>query len=346
MVNDEPPTRSTTNTFTDLFNVDANIDQVVDEIANRIEEAMRQSRESQWDRMRREREEEVQAIYQGTASEPSPMPTNIGQYNMGSTSWTSYEHDIRSDWDGAFSVVNQEAIRIDRACNGRIYLLEAVLDKGTWTFKVEGTRHQPYDLVVGKNRATCTCPDFLRRQQKLCKHILFIVYRVAGMPQTETPTSELLSGDALFAKISARLDNVENSDVVYVIDDPDAVGRNAKERADHGRERDEKEENKSDETNEKDGECPVCMDSLSEGDLVTCPHCKNEIHLSCMKIWWKAKNKTCVLCRGNFYQKQEPLQSQEPSNMTRNLRTGFRGTRDDCLDRLRVNERRLAVASN
>ena len=60
--------------------------------------------------------------------------------------------------------------------------------------------------------------------------------------------------------------------------------------------------NKSNREIEEDDDCPICFDILNydKSKLVSCPKCKNYIHVNCMKKWLK-KHTTCVYCRHDVW---------------------------------------------
>lgn len=64
----------------------------------------------------------------------------------------------------------------------------------TWSFCIEGTTQSRYQVKMGGDGATCTCPKFAQRQEP-CKHILFLSLRVLRLAAScETLTDVLDRG--------------------------------------------------------------------------------------------------------------------------------------------------------
>ena len=68
--------------------------------------------------------------------------------------------------------------RIYRAMNQKIFLLKANFKDDNWTFYVQGTSFNVYEIFFSKTKVKCSCPDCHTRNYT-CKHIIFIIGKVA-----------------------------------------------------------------------------------------------------------------------------------------------------------------------
>ena len=154
-----------------------------------------------------------------------------------------------------------------------IYLIQAAQHAGEWHFVVEGTTSASYKVTLMDGLCRCTCRDFYGRQ-RICKHIYFIIGRVARLPDmmqalTDDPTDFEMTEELNCALVMA----VHNA-------------RDAKPTAPVG------------------GctlveECPICFDNV-EVDTVACGQCRHNFHAGCMRRWWANKKTSCPLCRAAF----------------------------------------------
>lgn len=133
--------------------------------------------------------------------------------------------------------------------------------------------------------------DF-QRQKRPCKHIYFIVCRVAQfdellrkMPNSTSMTQtnlELLS-TMLRDRLGARLK------------------KNEAKGDDHNNDHNKQElEPKEEIKLGDDKDCAICFEELEETeDLKQCRQCKKYLHTECIRAWL-TKNSTCPLCRGDM----------------------------------------------
>jgi hypothetical protein len=143
-------------------------------------------------------------------------------------------------------------------------------------------KREKYTVTIKNNKCSCTCKDFQYRARRLnivCKHITFIVCKVAHILDCNFFETKELSKQQ-FNKIQHILNN-------------NAIWKN--------RQVSVKDLNKEFLNNTKNYDpkdtCPICYELLNkESELLSCPQCKNYIHKECMDIWLETKN-TCVYCR-------------------------------------------------
>lgn len=164
------------------------------------------------------------------------------------------------------------AARVIRAQTQRMYLMEYRAVKNGFAFKVEGSTSKHYCVQLKKNGCKCSCPDFTQREE-MCKHIFFILVRVAKTPLAELTSS---TGDFILTnEITVRIKN--------------AVCPT----------------NTTDESETRiTNDCGVCYEDFTEKDkdMVKCTTCSKALHDSCMSLWVKSctargLTNTCPYCR-------------------------------------------------
>ena len=75
-------------------------------------------------------------------------------------------------------------IRIERALTQRLYLVSRqVLAEDQQAFAVLGSTGNVYNVMIGQTPA-CNCPDYGRKGNTSCKHVLFVFLRVLRVPST------------------------------------------------------------------------------------------------------------------------------------------------------------------
>jgi len=170
-------------------------------------------------------------------------------------------------------------IRFERSADSRIKLLDYFYwgnqESMDLQFRVRGTT-DAYDVTWHRDgkkpKYTCTCPDFVRRQDH-CKHIYFCFCRVLKFPPdvlAGLSDPELLQGITTFvAKRQALLQKTRTTDT-------------------------------SRKPLEHDAECPICFEGMSMETSVCCVNsCHNYLHKSCMRTWIETfgHGHTCPFCR-------------------------------------------------
>lgn len=163
---------------------------------------------------------------------------------------------------------------------------ESFLAATTWQFKVEGSQGKTYNIFMDTMIANCSCPDCSFRH-KVCKHIYFIVGRVAQYPEL---LEQMHHDDILQGLLTHEL----NQRLFQRI-----FNRTRK-----------KEQNDDDDNNETliktEDMCPICFENeFITTNTLFCPCCNKAVHTSCMRMWWSHQKNTCPLCRGSFPSPQE-----------------------------------------
>lgn len=160
--------------------------------------------------------------------------------------------------------------RQSRSMKQTIYLIQAEQHAGEWNFMVEGTTSASYKVTLMDGLCRCTCRDFYGRQ-RICKHIYFIIGRVAQLPDmmhalTDDPTDFEMTEELNCALVMA----------VHNTRDSPTIGSCTLVE-----------------------ECPICFENV-EVDTVVCDQCHHNFHMGCMRRWWANKKTSCPLCRAAF----------------------------------------------
>ncbi|KAG2300565.1 hypothetical protein Bca4012_012296 [Brassica carinata] len=199
--------------------------------------------------------------------------------------------------------------RIIRALRHRLRLLSRPNDA---TFHVLGATCNVYTVTLAAT-PTCTCPD----RKKPCKHILFVLIRVLGIPLDDKCLRQrrlrpcllyrLVSAPTrpdclasfhlqqrflqLFSTVNSHLGDTTNSSTTRELEN---------------------------ETEDEAATCPICLDDINvikstnseyaggeeiERAVVKCRVCKNKVHEECMMKWRASRGRRpaiCVVCRSRW----------------------------------------------
>lgn len=178
--------------------------------------------------------------------------------------------------------------RLARANAQRLFLVKKPSVTDT-TFHVLGTTNTSYIVdFLTTDQPSCTCMDF-RLRKRCCKHILFVLIRVLGIPvQSEQCTPEVLL--PAVRKIVKVITGEYNISVGTVIESGSTIVPEAStvvsvpQRA-----------------YAEDDECPICFDPFGKELLVYCTQvCGNSVHQVCFDMWKRKQGKTCVMCRAKM----------------------------------------------
>lgn len=215
--------------------------------------------------------------------------------------------------------------RIARARTQRLYLIDISLngvipssssesnknehehngsDDLSISLAVLGSTGNVYEVTLSK-LLHCTCPDHAKGN--LCKHILFVMLKVVGLPSNSPLVyqSALLSTEVeeLYHRLAIRRSNLGITGAVLA---NEAVRERfaclKSEKTDT-----EKQDSSSDDNNrrkEVEGDCPICFDELGT-NMSTLTYCKTacgtNFHSECIKMWISQckppKEATCPACR-------------------------------------------------
>lgn len=166
------------------------------------------------------------------------------------------------------------------------------------TFKVLGSTGNVYSVVISK-QPNCDCPDAIKNDSGICKHIIFVFLRVLGVPSSSHVWYQkaLLSSELDVVFRNARPDpTVSNPSLKQAyLDATSSIA--SKVDAAEGKKRRIPQEGDI---------CPVCYEQFDQGqtdDLTFCEEsCGNPLHKVCAAEWARSCPRlgqavTCIYCR-------------------------------------------------
>lgn len=212
--------------------------------------------------------------------------------------------------------------RIERAIQQRLFLVEASNPTTcpqhggpSVTLNVLGSTGNVYEVNISKI-PSCSCPDHAKGN--LCKHLLFVMLKVVGLPANSTlvyqsayMTNEL---DEILAMLEARTlrlgrDVVANEAVRQRHAD---MKKGESAGADSGG-------TSSAQRKEVEGiDCPICFEDLGAdlSQLTYCQQtCGTNFHSGCMQMWTsqaaQREDPTCPNCRQPWMDKKVIAQDRK-----------------------------------
>jgi len=152
-----------------------------------------------------------------------------------------------------------------------------------------GTRSE-YRVKIEDEKIVCNCPDYYNACQKyglLCKHVCFIVTRVAKRYDVDYFNDHVLSDEMRESVLKALSDR----NVVALFTAKESVSPEVSNL----------QSAFTPSPEELQEVCPICYDDTTTLDgLVKCPTCRQTMHCACIKVWL-TKAHTCVLCRSDVW---------------------------------------------
>lgn len=166
--------------------------------------------------------------------------------------------------------------RITRALNQRMFYFDRP-DQYTW--KTIGSTGTLYTVKIGPETISCTCPDSRTRGQFICKHLIFVLFRVLKVDRNIQFVRELRK----------TLTPYEITQIYR--NSPDVTLHRLPENTIV--------------TQKPLEDCGICYEAISSDDDVTwCRSvCGNNVHSTCFDMWRKAcrgSPLTCVFCRSRW----------------------------------------------
>ncbi|EPS59697.1 hypothetical protein M569_15108, partial [Genlisea aurea] len=175
--------------------------------------------------------------------------------------------------------------RLLRAVHHRLRLLH----RADSVFFVLGATGNVYTVAVS-NEVSCTCPD----RSAPCKHILFVLIRVLGVP---------IDDSCLWRR------NLRDCQIQRLLNLPTSgealAGAAARKRFHQvffkwsgGGSR------RKDVAGDGSSSCPICLEVMrTDEEVLACAACRNCLHEDCFLRWRKSCRRgsaTCVICRARW----------------------------------------------
>ncbi|KAK1264734.1 hypothetical protein QJS04_geneDACA015665 [Acorus gramineus] len=189
------------------------------------------------------------------------------------------------------------ADRIARAHRDPLRLLHR--SDGGDRFSILGATGNVYSVALSAD-PKCTCPDDHRRRPPVpCKHVLFVLLRVLGVP-SDDPSILRLCSPLLRPCELARLARAPTLPGVL-------AGPRVRERfhrafsgaaavAAASRRSPDRECGST-------ATCPVCLEEIAAASGIACGVCRNEVHRACLLAWKRSRGRrgaNCVMCRARW----------------------------------------------
>ena len=236
----------------------------------------------------------------------------------------SSSRSIRSDVRRQLRFAGADPTRLERAMKHRLYLVERM---SPFDFHILGDTGSDY-LVSLTSHPECTCPDHKNRRE-LCKHILFVLVRVLGLPE-ETVLREIAhetiidacsenmagaggmerdtGGRSRVGEGALGEGNDEDGDMLRIDEHEALAALNTSAiqaplpRSIHAK----TAAHVSPKPIEPEDECPICCNAMLRAPLVFCANgCGKHLHEACIQTLL-AFNKNaeratkCPLCRASW----------------------------------------------
>lgn len=186
--------------------------------------------------------------------------------------------------------------RLQKALSEKMRLLEATYTDATktWTFLTRGMTSN-YKQTMTVDKVFCTCRDHLTRRS-FCKHLLFLVARVAAQPMVHgqriwSPSRYESCHAAWVNRLGHLISAATNAAATSASDQKDEPATSAAAtsaatipvaHAHHF-----------------GTDCAICYEPMEANEtLAVCERtCKNAFHADCIQQWTTQGSKTCPLCR-------------------------------------------------
>ena len=201
----------------------------------------------------------------------------------------------------------QQHNRFQKLFIDEFFLLDISVNKNDYLFKIAGSTNNVYTVRINKNYTNnfvyCDCPDsgkWCKMYNVICKHILFIIFRVIKLFKMENNLSRITvceNGKYFLEKKSINKDQLEIISVfchLFNFKEPsDSFNINLHKRYNElSKKKDiEKPINYSHEDI-----CTICFNGFSDEDIIKCTKCVGIYHKECIKKWTKFNN-SCPYCR-------------------------------------------------
>ncbi|ESQ41122.1 hypothetical protein EUTSA_v10014372mg [Eutrema salsugineum] len=237
-----------------------------------------------------------------------------------------------SNRDQRHLVAQPVADRIIRALHHRIRLLHR---PNAGTFHVLGATCNVYTVTLTAT-PTCTCPD----RKKPCKHILFVLIRVLGLPLDDKCLRQRRLRPCILYRLASaptRPDCLASFHLqqrfLQLFTSATSHSGDTNSSSSTGKMENETED-------EEPATCPICLDDINanksvngehvggeerERAVVKCRVCKNKVHEECMLKWRTSRGRRpaiCVVCRARW--------RRNSSSRTPNVGSNYENCHGNC----------------
>ena len=202
--------------------------------------------------------------------------------------------------------------RFQKVFSDNLYLLKIVNNKYDFVFNIAGSTHNVYSVKIINNQENnhvfCNCPDMKKwgpLHNVLCKHILFIIFKVVKLFKYYNALSSITvddDGELFLSKKTLSKDHIEVISVFidlfnFDTNDVDFVNTN------YIKKFNELKPKKRQQLPNTTNNCVICFDDftpewikVNEDQLSKCLVCVGMFHKECLNKWLEHNN-TCPYCR-------------------------------------------------
>jgi len=222
-----------------------------------------------------------------------------------------------------------QSTRINKVYEEEYYVLDQNIDETKINIFISGSSKSVYTISInklesesGSGKIWCNCPDnksHAARHNCICKHCCFVLLKIGRIYDIDCIKNKRLSTsqqNQVVTRLSKVLNRNNSVEVNEEVDEEELINKelqlkylsltSSTKEDTKGEEKKEEEKkcctkfDKNDKEIEEDEECPICFDYLKEGEVKSCPDCKNFVHYACIQKWLTTKD-TCVLCRSTVW---------------------------------------------
>ena len=152
---------------------------------------------------------------------------------------------------------------------------------------LRNSKRHKYSICFDKNRGnfTCNCKDFQYRSHSkniVCKHISFIICKILKILDHGYFKTKKIANSVDVLSIISNKANWEQYSLNFINKQFKSISF------------------------DKNDQCIICYNELSDNDVINCPRCLQCIHTNCMERWLIRSNQ-CVYCRSNIFLQYEKL---------------------------------------
>lgn len=185
------------------------------------------------------------------------------------------------------------------------YLLDIENNSTYVVFKIVGSTNNVYSVKIYKkyndNIISCDCPDmkkWCRMYNVLCKHILFIVFKVLKLFKIKNSLSHITVCDKGMSFLEKKTLNTDYIEVIEVFTEMFNFTESSENFNVYLRQKYSELSNKQVVSNlvvDSSATCLICFDDL-KNNTIKCSQCVGTFHKECV-IKWTKYNNTCPYCR-------------------------------------------------
>ena len=197
------------------------------------------------------------------------------------------------------NIFSEQKNRIKKVRNESFYLIKKEIIEDDIILKITGSTYNIYTITIKKGGLiTCDCIDSCTRCHDyglFCKHVCFVYFKIGRIKdESMFIKKKLLTKN--YNTLKQRLNNCWDDNKIVNKELINKFNRITSETS-----HELLEIFKPINTRNIEDDCPICFNSLKEGDIKKCPKCENGVHNECIEKWL-IKHNNCVYCRDDIWE--------------------------------------------